>query len=144
MNTSRRKLKMQDRYSPSILERLICCATYFSGGLIGVIWLIICFLMKINVSFFTQYHVSQSVVFWLIIYVFNLFLSIFIGFLIRIPFLGDLIANIIRFFQAPLYFGFSLIGGLLTILVLYMAILALLGLYSYVPFLSDLINTRRR
>ena len=40
----------------------------------------------------------------------------------------------------PFLFGLSAIQGLTTALILYLAITSFMGLYSYIPWVSDIIN----
>ena len=134
---------MPNYNNPSILERLVALGTYLSGGLIGIIWFILLFFLKRDVSSFLKYHITQSIVFFLFLYVINLFFSIVFGFLTQVPFIKGFTKAILFFFQTPIYFGFSIVGALISIIVLYMGIGALLGKYSYIPFLSDAINSRR-
>ena len=41
----------------------------------------------------------------------------------------------------PLIFGLSLLQALTTTLMLYLAITSLAGIYTYIPWVSDIINT---
>ena len=58
--------------------------------------------------------------------------------LYRIP-----LINAIPYFAnmpLPFLFGLSAIQGLTTALILYLAITSFMGLYSYIPWVSDIIN----
>ena len=127
---------------PPIFDRLISAGSYLSGGLIGIIWFFISYFRKVSTSAFCQYHISQSIIFWLIIYIISLFFEIIFGLLQTIPFIGKIILNILLFFNTPIYNTFSITSAIISILTLYMVFGALIGSNSYVPYLSDLIRRR--
>lgn len=131
------------RETTSVLERFIGATTYLTGGVTGICFYILSFIMKFNVNPFVQFHVTQSVVLYLGIYIINLFLSIIFGFLLNISFLKNITRTILNIFELPIYFGFSLIGACVSIVILYLAIGALLGKYSYFPIISNVILRRK-
>ena len=89
---------MPNYENPSILERLIGLGTYLTGGFLGIIWFVVSFFLKMYVTPFLQYHITQSVIFFLGLYIIDLFFSILFGFLTHIPFIKDIVKYILFFF----------------------------------------------
>ncbi len=128
-----------------IMERIISMLSYITFGMAGVVWIIVCYITKNQMSGFCSYNVYQSIFFALFIYIFSLFCSIVSGLLSAVPFLGDLINKFTLFIAGtPVYFGYSLWGLLIFVIVCYLAIFSLFGRYPYLPFISDVIGSNFR
>lgn len=132
---------LNNRQTPNLTDRIICASTYLTGGLTGFIWLVINMLQRKNPSNFNMYHVSQAIFLYLFLYIVSICANLIYGLLQNVPFVGDLLTNILQFFLTPIYFGFSIVYGFIFLIAIYLAIFALLGKYSYIPFISDIINT---
>ena len=107
------------------IERIISAASYLTAGGAGFIWLLIAAIMQ---------SIFLSILYFIIATLAELVYAI----LYRIP-----LINAIPYFAnmpLPFLFGLSAIQGLTTALILYLAITSFMGLYSYIPWVSDIIN----
>lgn len=129
---------MQISNKPYPIERILSFATYITAGGVGFVWLIIAAFMKKQVTKFLMYHILQSIfisILFFLIYTILGFISII---LYKIP-----VINIIPYLlNAPIsiLFNLSFIQVCTTTLLLYLAVMAGLGYYSYLPWVSDIIK----
>ena len=124
--------------NPLPIEKILSAATYLSAGGVGFIWLIIAALTKKTVRPFLMYHIFQSIFLSILFYLISVLGSMIYVILYRIP-----IINAIPYFiNMPIsfLFGLSVIQVFTTIIVLYLAITAFLGYFSYIPWVSDVIK----
>ena len=125
-----------------LTDRIISVLTYYTFGGAGVIWLIVCALSKTNIPKFTKFHILQSIFLSIILYFITLLIEICFGFAISVPFIGEIIKKIIIYSaQTPIYLGFSLVHYVVFIILTYLAVFALLGKYSYFPYISEMTKT---
>lgn len=127
---------------PYAIERIISAATYLTAGGAGFVWLIIAALMKKHVTPFLMYHILQSIFLSIAYFLLSILGEFVYVILYRIP-----LINAIPYYiniPLPFLFGLSLIQTITTTIVLYLAITAGMGYYSYLPWVSDIIkgNTR--
>lgn len=128
-----------------LMERIISALSYITFGIAGVIWVIVSYVAKNRMSSFCSFNVYQSIFFSFFLYILSLICSIAAGLLSTVPFLGKLVNDFNLFFtQTPIYFGYSLWGLVIFVIVCYLAIFSLLGKYPYLPFISDVIGTSFR
>ena len=121
------------------IERIISAASYLTAGGAGFVWLIIAALLKKHVTPFLLYHIMQSIFLSIAYFLLTVFAELIYVILYRIP-----LINAIPYFinmPLPFLFGLSVIQTLTTAIILYLAITAGMGLYSYFPWVSDIINT---
>ena len=130
------------------IERIISALTYLTTGFVGFIWLIIAAFMKKAVRPFLMYHILQSIfisiAYFIIVELYKLIYIIFA----KIPLINTLffmLDNIING-SSSLLQGFSLFQVLVSLLYIYLIITSFLGMYSYIPFVSNIIgnNTGRK
>ena len=134
---------MQNYNEPYPIEKIISAATYMTAGLVGFIWLVIAALGKKTVRPFLMYHIMQSIFLSILFYLISILGEMIYVILYRIP-----IINAIPYFinmPVPFLFGLSVIQVITTAIILYLAVTAFMGMYSYVPWVSDIIkgNTQR-
>lgn len=128
-----------------IIERIICALSYLTFGIAGVVWIVVCYIAKNQMSQFCTYNIYQSIFFAIFLYIFTLFCSIASGILSFVPFLGKLIEEFSIFFaQTPIYFGYTLWGLIIFVITCYLAIFSFFGRYPYLPFISDVIGANFR
>lgn len=125
------------------IERILSSLTYLTVGGVGFVWLIIATIFKKNVTPFLRYHIFQSIFISITYYLLSVFANLLYVILYKIP-----IINAIPFFlNAPIsvFFGLSIIQCITTSIILYLAITSFMGMYSYLPWVSDIIkgNTER-
>lgn len=127
---------------PTFIDRLIAIASYLTGGLVGLIIIIYTTLTGKFLKSYLKFHIYQSIFIPIVLYVFNLLLSILMGFVRFIPIVGFLINNYIYnpLFEYPLIFGYSIVVTVFYIFWSYLIITALLGKYSEVPWVSKIVK----
>ena len=121
------------------VERLISAASYLTAGGAGFLWLIIAAILKKHVTQFLLYHILQSIFLSIAYFLLATFAELIYVILYRIP-----IINAIPYFlnmPIPLFYGLSVIQTITTAIILYLAITSGMWLYSYIPWVSDIINT---
>lgn len=120
------------------IERIISAATYLTAGGVGFVWLIIAAIMKKHVTPFLMYHIMQSIFLAIAYFLLTTLCELTYVILYRIP-----LINAIPYFinmPLPFLFGLSIVQGITTCIILYLAITAFMGQYSYFPWVSDIIN----
>ncbi len=120
------------------IERIISAASYLTAGGAGFVWLIVAALMKKHVTQFLLYHILQSIFLSIAYFLLATFAELIYVILYRIP-----VINAIPYFinmPIPFLFGLSVVQAVTTGIILYLAITAGFGLYSYFPWVSDIIN----
>ncbi len=134
------------RQSVSLWDRFVSVATYFTFGMAGLIWLIASFLIfKKTVTQFCAYHIYQSIFIAVILAVLGMFFDIAYSFTSQIPYIGSFIQYAyVYLVRTPIYFTFSLIHFVIFLFLVYLSFGAVLGKYSYLPFISDVIKSNFR
>lgn len=125
---------------PYAIERLLSVASYLTAGFVGFIWLIIAALLKKQVRPFLMYHIMQSIFLSIAFFLISQLAGLVYVILYKIP-----VINAIPYLlNMPMLAGLSLIQLFTTTIILYLAITSGMGLYSYLPWISDIIkgNTR--
>lgn len=120
------------------IERIISAASYLTAGGAGFIWLLVAAVMKKHVTPFLMYHILQSIFLSIAYFLLATFAGLIYVILYRIP-----VINAIPYYinmPIPSLFGLSIIQGVTTLVILYLAITSFMGLYSYIPWVSDIIN----
>lgn len=130
----------------SLWDRFVSVATYFTFGMAGLIWLIASFLVfKKTVSPFCAYHIYQSIFIAVILAVLGMFFDIAYSFTSQIPYIGNAIHFVyVHLVRTPTYFTFSLVHFVIFLFLAYLSLGAVLGKYSYLPFISDVIRSNFR
>ncbi len=118
------------------IERLLSAGTYLSAGFVGFIWLIIAALLKKQVRPFLMYHIMQSIFLSIAFFLISQLAGLVYVILYKIP----LINAIPYLLNMPLFFGLSVIQVFTTTIILYLTITSAMGLYSYLPWISDKIG----
>ncbi len=120
------------------IERIISALSYLTASFAGIIWLIIASLLKKHVTQFLLYHIQQSIFLSIAYFLLATFAELIYVILYKIPFI-----NAIPYFinmPLPFLFDLSVVQGITTAIILYLAITSAMGLYSYFPWVSDIIN----
>lgn len=129
---------------PFLIERIVAALSYITMGFAGFIWLILGLFTKARLRPFMQYHIFQSIFlsigFVLLYYILG-FLS---NILSIIPFINKLVAQIIFWLNMPVVFDYSITQTVVYLFMFYLAITAFMGKYSYVPYVSEIIDENIR
>ena len=102
------------------IERIISAASYLTAGGAGFIWLLVAAVMKKHVTPFLMYHILQSIFLSIAYFLLTVFAELIYVILYRIP-----VVNAIPYFinmPIPYLFGLSIIQGITTLVILYLAI----------------------
>lgn len=124
------------------IERIISALSYITAGGVGFIWLIIAALMKKMVTPFLMYHIIQSIFISIAYFLaFKLYELLFI-ILIKIPVINIVTSmfNSILINPMHIFLGYSLLQVFTTAVVIYLVVTSFMGQYSYIPWVSNIIN----
>ena len=123
---------------PYPIERILSAATYLTAGGVGFAWLVIAAFLRKNVTHFLMYHIMQSIFISIAFFLISVLGELVFVILYKIPFINA-IPYLINM-PIPFLFGLSIIQLFTTTVILYLAITAGLGYYSYLPWVSDVIK----
>ena len=126
--------------TPYMIERIIAALTYLTMGMVGFLWLIIGLFTKARLKPFLQYHIFQSIFISLAFAVLSIFVSWLSNILSFIPLINRLVAQITFLLNMPLIFDYSLLQSVIYIFIIYLAVTAFIGRFSYIPWVSDIID----
>lgn len=125
---------------PFMIERIVAALSYLTMGFVGFVWLIIGLFTKTRLTKFLQYHIFQSIFISIAYVLLSMFLGFVVNILSLIPFINKIVAQLTFFLNMPLLFGYSLIQAFIYALMIYLAITSFAGKYSYLPYISNIIN----
>lgn len=126
--------------SPYLIERIVVSLSYLTMGFIGFIWLILGAFTKSQSSSFVKYHIFQSIFISILLFILNVLLGIINDVLSFIPIIKVFTQQIYYLFNAPMFMNYSLIQMVMYLFIAYLMITSALGVYTYVPFVSDIIS----
>lgn len=121
------------------IERVVSAASYLTAGFAGVIWMVIAAIFRKHLTQFLLYHIMQSIFLSIAYFLLTVFARFIYIILYKIP-----LINAIPYYinmPLPFLFGLSLVQGITTTILLYLVITSFMGFYSYIPWVSDIINT---
>ena len=122
------------------IEKLVAAFSYLTMGMAGFIWLIIGLFTKAGLRPFLQYHIFQSIFISLAFAVLSILIGWVSNLLSIIPFINKVVAQITFLLNMPLIFDYSLLQTVIYVFLIYLAITSLMGKYSYIPWVSDIID----
>lgn len=136
---------MAKSIAEQMLDRILSVACYITFGMAGLGWLIICAVLKKQISTFGLYNIYQSIFLSIVLYIISWLCQIAVGLLSAVPILDKLTFNFVLYFtQTPIYFNRSLSGLIITAIVIYLCVFAFFGKFPYLPVISDVINKNLR
>jgi hypothetical protein len=130
--------------NPYMIERIVAALTYPTMGMIGFIWLILGLITKARPRAFTLYHIYQSIFLSIAYVVLSLLIGIVVNILSYVPLINKLVAQIVFWTNAPVFFGYSIIQTIIYAIILYLAVFAFMGRDSYFPWVSEIIKENLR
>lgn len=131
----------QDSQKIYLIERIVSALTYPTMGLVGFIWILIGQFTKSAPTKFTAYHCYLSIFLSIGYMIFNYIFWFLYGLISHIPFIGRFVAQIVFLFNMPLVLGYSFMQVVIYGAVVYLALTAFIGKYSYFPWFSDVIKS---
>ncbi len=129
---------------PYLIERIVAALTYPTMGMIGFIWLILGLFTNAKLRPFMQYHIFQSIFISIALFLLNMLLAFLINIISVVPFLNVVVLNIVVFLNAPVFMNYSIIQIVVALALLYMGITAFCGKYTYIPYVSEIIDQNVR
>lgn len=126
--------------TPYLIERIIASLSYMTMGMVGFIWLIIGLFTKASLKPFLKYHIFQSIFISLGFAVLSIFVGWVSNILSFIPFINKLVAQINFLLNMPLIFDYSILQTVIYVFLIYLAITSFVGKFSYIPWISDIID----
>ena len=126
--------------TPYLIERIIASLSYMTMGMVGFIWLIIGLFTKASLKPFLKYHIFQSIFISLGFAVLSIFVGWVSNILSFIPFINKLVAQINFLLNMPLIFDYSILQTVIYVFLIYLAITSFAGKFSYIPWISDIID----
>lgn len=126
------------------IEKIISVLSYYTFGFAGLIYFIIALVKKQGLRPFLRYHVFMSIFISILLYILSIALILVINILGFIPFFRAILFSLTVMFQSNLIsfagMNFSLVTLLVTALLTYLAVGAAFGKYTYLPWVSEIID----
>ncbi|MGN0018996.1 MAG: hypothetical protein ACI37S_08150 [Candidatus Gastranaerophilaceae bacterium] len=133
------------RYNnPYLIEKLVSALSYLTAGLIGFVWLLLGIFTKSNLRPFLKYHIFQSIFLSIAYFLAIQLLGMLASIINFIPLVRNIFSMLIFPLIIPVVFGFSIIQILIYTVILYLVLTSLMGRYSYLPWISDIIKMNVR
>ena len=131
---------------PFMIERIVSALSYITMGFVGFIYMLLGLFTRAQLRPFTQYHIYQSIFISIAFFLLNYICGFILTILSYIPLINKLVAQITFLLNAPIVFAYSIIQIIVYGIIFYLAITSFLGIYSRIPFISDITdqNTGRR
>lgn len=128
------------REEPEFIEKIVAALSYLTMGMVGFVWLIIGLFTKARLKPFLQYHIFQSIFIALAFTIIAMLVGWLSNLLSIIPIINKFVAQITFLLNMPVIFGYSFIQAILYLFIFYLAIQAYRGKYSYIPWVSEIID----
>lgn len=123
-------------------EKIIAAASYLTAGVVGFIWIIISQIAGGRLKNFLRFHIYQSIFLSILYYVFNIILTILIGIVVKIPFIGSLVYSVYFWlFDLKLIFDYSIVDTIIFLIIAYLVLNSLFGKYGRLPWVSKVIKS---
>lgn len=137
---------MQNTTKVLPIEKIISILSYFTMGIVGVVWLIVAHFLKRKLRYFLLFNVVQSMLIAIILAILKLCLESIFYIFAKIPVL-DVIAALINFIISVklirlswLGLSFTMIEFFVFALILYVSIGIFLGKIFKIPFISTIVQ----
>ncbi len=130
--------------NPYLIERIVSALSYMTSGFIGFIWLLLGIFTKSNLRPFLKYHIFQSIFLAIAYFLLWQLLGMLGSIINLIPLVRNIISMVVFPLVIPLVFGFSIIQILIYTVIFYLVVTSLMGRYSYIPWISDIIKMNVR
>jgi len=127
-------------YKIGISDRLISVISYITAGWGGMLWAVILYFLKRQMSRYLQFNIFQSIFISLLLFVLVTCLDFIFKVLAFIPFINYLAAQISFIFNMRIFFDYSVIQLVLALLMIYLVLMSLLGKYPRIYKISKIID----
>ena len=129
------------------IEKIVSVLSYYTWGFAGLIYLIIALIRKQGLRPFLRYHVFMSIFISILIFIVSNVLMFTIDILGYIPYVKAVVFAVTLLFIKPIYFlglNFSIVTLFIYGLLTYLAVGAVMGKYTYLPWVSKIISYNMR
>lgn len=124
----------------SIGDRIISVISYVTAGWVGLIYMVILYFMKKPSSLFLRYNVFQSIFISFFYFLLCMIFGFISNILLQIPLINALVSWFILLFNRPVIFEYSAIQSFVMGLFIYMSVMALMGKFPRVYWVSRIID----
>ncbi len=122
---------------PYAVERIISCLTYITLGWAGIVVLVIQAITKKQPTRFVLYHVLQSIFLCFGFFVVSELFGLLTILIAKIPIIN--IIPVLLNMPIEMFFGFSFIQAVCYTVIIYLSLTSLMGMYSFLPWVSNII-----
>ena len=136
-------------YNIEFKDKILCALCYFGAFIplvawLPLIWLIVNNIRKVYIKDFVRYHCYQAILFNMIIMFLPRLFTLLTDFLINLLDLMVVFDNTIALLKAMQGFILMVYGFMVPVLSLYAVIWTFRGKYTYMPPLSQAVNSLLR
>lgn len=124
----------------SIADRIISVISYVTAGWVGLIYMVILYFMNKPASLFLRYNIFQSIFISFFYFLFCMIFGFISNILLQIPLINALVSWFILLFNRPIIFEYSAIQSFVMGLFIYMTVMALMGKFPRVYWVSKIID----
>ena len=133
---------MNQHSSTYPIERLISALSYVTLGMAGFFWLIAAAVMKKTIRPFLMFNILQSIFLSFAYFIFTQLYKIILIAFYKIPLINSFVFMINNIINSPLSLlsGLTLLQAICWTVIIYLVVTSLMGKYSYIPYVSDIIK----
>lgn len=124
----------------SIADRIISVISYVTAGWVGLIYMVILYFMNKPASLFLRYNIFQSIFISFFYFLLCMIFGFISNILLQIPLINALVSWFILLFNRPIIFEYSAIQSFVMGLFIYMTVMALMGKFPRVYWVSKIID----
>ena len=124
----------------SIGDRIISVISYVTAGWVGLIYMVILYFMNKPASLFLRYNIFQSIFISFFYFLLCMIFGFISNILLQIPLINALVSWFILLFNRPVIFEYSAIQSFVMGLFIYMSVMALMGKFPRVYWVSRIID----
>lgn len=124
----------------SIGDRIISVISYVTAGWVGLIYMVILYFMNKPTSLFLRYNIFQSIFISFFYFLLCMIFGFISNILLQIPLINALVSWFILLFNRPVIFEYSAIQSFVMGLFIYMSVMALMGKFPRVYWVSRIID----
>lgn len=124
----------------SIGDRIISVISYVTAGWVGLIYMVILYFVGKPASLFLRYNIFQSIFISFFYFLLCMIFGFISNILLQIPLINALVSWFILLFNRPVIFEYSAIQSFVMGLFIYMTVMALMGKFPRVYWVSRIID----
>ena len=124
----------------SIGDRIISVISYVTAGWVGLIYIVILYFVGKPASLFLRYNIFQSIFISFFYFLLCMIFGFISNILLQIPLINALVSWFILLFNRPVIFEYSAIQSFVMGLFIYMTVMALMGKFPRVYWVSKIID----